>query len=40
VFGVDQTFLASADVYQQPDGQREVGFPSEVFDLLLLAVFE
>ena len=40
MFGVDQPLLASADVHQQADGQRQIGFAGEVLDLLLLAVFE
>src|SRR5437868_39566 len=40
VFGVDQPFLAPADVHQQANGKREVRFAREVLDLLLFPVFE
>jgi hypothetical protein len=37
---IQQVSLAGADVDQQADGQRQIGFAREVFDGLRLAVFE
>src|SRR6266545_4923040 len=38
-FDLEQILLASADVYQQSDRQRQIRFPCKVLDRLLLAIF-
>jgi hypothetical protein len=37
---IDQVPLAAADVHQEADGEREVGFPGEILDDLGFALFE